>query len=193
MQSALAAIRAEHGVSIPLAVESGSRAWGFQSPDSDYDARFVFVRPVRQLLTPWPARDVIKLPISGELDVNGWELGKALKLLLKGNAVVVEWLRSPLTYAVEPGFREAMLTLAERWVRRDAVARHYLHLGARNYREHVDGRKEVRLKKLFYALRPAVALRWLRRHPDQAVAPMHLPTLLEACDPRRRWRGSSMS
>lgn len=87
---ALARIRAEHGVRIPLAVESGSRAWGFSSPDSDREARFLFVRPAAQLLTPWPPRDVIELPIVGDLDVNGWELGKALKLLLKGNAVVVE-------------------------------------------------------------------------------------------------------
>ena len=99
---ALARIRAEEGSAIPLAVESGSRAWGFPSPDSDWDARFLFVRPVAQHLSPWPLRDVIELPITGDLDVNGWELGKALKLLLKGNAVVVEWLTWPLVSLLFP-------------------------------------------------------------------------------------------
>jgi hypothetical protein len=81
----------EHGVMLPLAVEGGSRAWGFPSPDSDYDCRFVFVRRVEQHLTPWPQRDVIEFPLADDLDANGWDLGKALRLLLKGNAVVIEW------------------------------------------------------------------------------------------------------
>jgi hypothetical protein len=74
----------EHGVAIGLAVESGSRAWGFPSPDIDYDCRFVFIRPLAQYLTPWPRRDVIELPLVDELDVNGWDLTKSLKLLMKG-------------------------------------------------------------------------------------------------------------
>lgn len=182
VQSALARIRAEQGVAIPLAIESGSRAWGFPSPDSDWDARFLFVRPVAQHLTPWPARDVIELPISGDLDVNGWDLGKALTLLLKGNAVVVEWLTSPLVYSVDPVFRDELLAFARRWLRRDAVARHYLHLGRRIDQEFLAGREAVKLKKLFYALRPAAALRWLRLHPGAAVAPMSFLTLMDEID-----------
>ena len=85
----------EHGVHLPLAVESGSRAWGFPSPDSDYDCRFVYVRPTATHLTPWPQRDVIEFALEDDLDANGWDLAKALRLLLKGNAVIVEWLRSP--------------------------------------------------------------------------------------------------
>jgi predicted nucleotidyltransferase len=96
VDSALAAIRQEHGVRIPLAIESGSRAWGFPSPDSDYDCRFLFVRPAEELVTLWLPRDVIELPLSSELDINGWDLRKALTLLLKGNAVVLEWLTSPI-------------------------------------------------------------------------------------------------
>jgi hypothetical protein len=86
----LEAIRRKHGVTIPLAIESGSRAWGFPSPDSDYDCRFVFIRPIEHYLTPWPDRDVIETPIEGDLDANGWDLGKALTLMLKGNAVIIE-------------------------------------------------------------------------------------------------------
>ncbi len=179
----LDAICAEHEVAIPLAIESGSRAWGFPSPDSDYDCRFVFVRPVSQHLSPWPRRDVIETPLDGDLDVNGWELGKAVKLLLKGNAVIIEWLRSPILYRGESWFRDAFLDFAERHADRDLIARHYLHLGERQRRVHFSDGQRVAGKKIFYALRPAAALRWLRLHPDEAVAPMHFPTLMAECDP----------
>jgi predicted nucleotidyltransferase len=181
----LADVRAIEGVAIPLAIESGSRAWGFPSPDSDYDCRFVFVRPLDQYLTPWPRRDVIETPLEGELDVNGWDLGKALKLLLKGNAVIVEWLTSPIAYGVDETFRQEFLDLAAEVVDRAATARHYLHLGTRQRRTYFTDEKDVPLKKLFYVVRPAAALRWLMLHPGAAVAPMHFQTLIAECDPPR--------
>lgn len=179
----LTSICETEAVAIPLAIESGSRAWGFASPDSDYDCRFVFVRPIIQHLSPWPRRDVIETPLEGDLDVNGWELGKALKLLLKGNAVIIEWLRSPIVYRGEAWFRDAFLDFADRFANRDLIARHYLHLGERQRRVHFGDGKLVPQKKIFYALRPAATLRWLRLHPDQSVAPMHFPTLMAECAP----------
>jgi uncharacterized protein len=178
----LAAVGAEQGVSIPLAVESGSRAWGFPSPDSDYDCRFIFVRPIDQYLSPWQQRDVIETPLESDLDVNGWELGKALKLLLKGNAVIIEWLRSPIIYRGDAQFREEFLAFATQFANRDLVGRHYLHLGERQRRTYFSCGKAVPQKKIFYALRPAAALRWLRLHPGQAVAPMHFATLMAESD-----------
>jgi uncharacterized protein len=175
----------DEGVRILWAIESGSRAWGFPSPDSDYDCRFIYVRPADAYLSLWPPRDVIETPLVGDLDINGWDLGKAIKLMLKGNAVALEWLRSPLVYRGDPGFRDAMLALAARHVDRDAVARHYLHLGERQRRTYFGDGKSIAVKKLFYALRPAAALRWMRMHPETAVPPMHFPTLMAECDPPR--------
>jgi uncharacterized protein len=114
--------------------------------------------------------------------VNGWELGKALKLLLKGNAVIIEWLKSPITYCGDAQFREEFLAFATQFTNRDLIGRHYLHLGERQRRTYFGDGKAVPQKKIFYALRPAAALRWLRLHPDQAVAPMHFPTLIEESD-----------
>lgn len=176
-------VEREHDVRILLAIESGSRAWGFPSPDSDYDCRFLFLRRRDDYLSPWLKRDVIEHPIEDELDVSGWELGKALKLLLKGNAVVVEWLTSPIVYRSDATLREALLALAGASSNRTGVARHYLHLGEKQRRSYFADGKPVRLKKLFYALRPAAALRWLRLHPEAAIAPMHFPTLMAQCDP----------
>jgi predicted nucleotidyltransferase len=175
--------QAEHGVAIPLAIESGSRAWGFPSPDSDYDCRFVYVRPIARHLTPFPARDVIEYPLDGDIDANGWDLAKAIRLLLKGNAVIVEWLRSPIVYRGEAWFRDGFLDFARRAATREAIGRHYLHLGERQRRVYFGDGAAVPQKKIFYALRPAATLRWLIQRPDQAIAPMHFPTLMAECDP----------
>lgn len=173
----------QHRVFLPLAIESGSRAWGFASPDSDYDCRFVYVRRAVDHITPWASRDVIELPFEGDLDVNGWDLRKALQLLLKGNAVIVEWLCSPVVYRGQAWFRDEFLAFAREAASREAVCRHYLHLGERQRRVYFGDGTNVPQKKIFYALRPAAALRWLRMHPAEAVAPMHFPTLMEECDP----------
>ncbi len=176
----LRAVAVEHGVAIPLAVESGSRAWGFPSPDSDYDCRFVYVRPARHYLTPWLPRDVIEHAPAGLLDVNGWDVRKAVALLVKGNAVILEWLTSPVVYGGDERLRAELLALADRVTDRAAVGRHYLHVGRSQRARFLlpDGR--IPRKKLFYAVRPALALHWLREHPAAVVPPMHLAGLLAA-------------
>jgi len=178
IRARLAAIATEQTVAIPLAVESGSRAWGFPSPDSDYDCRFVFVRPLHRHLTLFPERDVIEEPLTPLLDINGWELAKAITLMLKGNAVILEWLGSPLVYRAERRFVDDFLALAETVVDRAMIARHYLHLGLGQRRAHLGDPAAVAGKKLFYTLRPALALRWLRVNPQRRVPPMDLASLL---------------
>jgi predicted nucleotidyltransferase len=179
----LKSIELDHQVRIGLAVESGSRAWGFPSPDSDFDCRFLFVRRAADYLSPWQRRDVIEIELDRELDINGWELGKALKLMLKGNAVILEWLRSPILYSGDVRFHQDLAALASRYSDRNGIARHYLHLGERQRHTYFADGKQVALKKLFYALRPAAALRWMRLHPEANVPPMHFPTLMAECDP----------
>lgn len=179
----LMAIQGEHRVHIPLAIESGSRAWGFPSPDSDYDCRFIFVRRLDDYLSLFDKPDVIEMPLDGDLDVNGWELAKSIRLMLKGNAVVIEWLTSPIVYNADDWFRQTFLAFAQRVACKERIARHYLHLGERQRHAYFADDKEVRLKKLFYVLRPAAALRWLRLHANESVAPMHFPRLMQECDP----------
>jgi uncharacterized protein len=171
----------EHAT-VLLAIESGSRAWGFPSPDSDYDCRFIYVRRRDDYLALFAPRDVIELPTDPVLDVNGWDLAKALRLLLKGNAVVIEWLTSPFVYTGEARFRDEAMALARQAAHPTAIARHYLHLGERQRRTYFADTRAIPLKKMVYALRPAVALRWLRLHPAEAVAPMHFPTLVATSD-----------
>jgi uncharacterized protein len=181
VQARLDGVVADHNVTILWAIESGSRAWGFPSPDSDFDCRFVYVRPARDQIRLDPHRDVIETPLTPVLDVNGWDLAKALKLLLKGNAVILEWLASPILYRGDTAFRDDVLALADQVADRCLIVRHYAHLCARQWERHGDGR-EVRLKKLFYALRPAMSLRWLALNEARAVPPMSFIETMDQCD-----------
>lgn len=175
-------IEAEEGARVLLAIESGSRAWGFHSPDSDYDVRFVYARPIDWHLSVEPGRDVIERPISGELDVSGWDLRKTLGLILGSNAVALEWLQSPVTYLEAEGFRDDLIAFGREALRRRPVMWHYLRLAERQV-ERVRGPEGVRLKKFLYVLRPALALRWLRLRPEAAVPPMDMGRLLAETDP----------
>ena len=168
-------IERSESVRILLAVESGSRAWGFPSPDSDYDVRFLYARPRDWYLSIDSRRDVIECPIEDVLDINGWDIRKALHLLLKANPVLAEWLTSPIRYREDAAVVTALRDLAMRTGSRRPARHHYLRLGQSQYEKELAGRDTVRLKRYFYALRPALALRWLRMRPD--APPMDLPSL----------------
>jgi uncharacterized protein len=178
----LADIVLREKVKVLWAIESGSRAWGFPSPDSDYDCRFVYLRSRESYLGLFQPRDVIETPLTPVLDVNGWDLQKAIKLLLKGNAVIIEWLTSGNVYRGDPEFQRDFLDLAGAVANRGRIANHYLHL-AYSMRGRVFGEgHEPKLKKLFYVLRPAMALRWLRQRPGQTIAPMNFQELCAGAD-----------
>lgn len=174
----LVALAADENVRVLAAVESGSRAWGFHSPDSDFDIRFIYARRPEDYLRLRPVRDVIEQPIVDLIDLGGWDIAKALRLMARGNAVVAEWLSSPIVYAEESGFREAFLPLVNDWRSQFGDVAHYYGLARRQWAAFIDGRDIVNLKKYFYVIRPVVALNWLRERPDQPP-PMNLPALLE--------------
>lgn len=174
-------IERSRDVRILLAVESGSRAWGFPSPDSDYDARFIYVHRPEWYLSLQPGRDVIELPIEEDLDITGWDLRKALNLLLKPNPVMLEWLSSPIRYTFDAAWCDAVKTIAGRTVHGTACIHHYLHLGEGQWNQHVADRVAVNYKKYFYVLRPALAIRWVRLGLD-GPPPMNLQALLAGLD-----------
>ena len=152
-------IEKQENVRILLAVESGSRAWGFASPDSDYDVRFIYVRQRDAYLQLEKHRDVIELPIEGELDINGWDLDKTLRLLHGSNPTLFEWFSSPIVYRETP-FADEFRTIMQRYFSSKRGLSHYLSMAVSNYREYLKG-DMVRAKKYFYVLRPILACRWI--------------------------------
>ena len=177
----LRALEADEGVRIVLAVESGSRAWGFASTDSDYDVRFVYVRPASHYLSirVEDRRDVIERPIDGEIDLNGWDLRKALRLLARTNPAIVEWLQSPITYVERGRFRIDARNLLPALYSPVRGLHHYRQMALGNHRSYLRGER-VRLKKYLYALRPLLAARWIEARGTPA--PMAFADLLGATE-----------
>ena len=154
-------IERDHQVSVLFACESGSRGWGFASPDSDYDVRFIYVHRLPWYLGVERQRDVIEVPISSELDISGWELRKALQLMRASNPVLLEWLRSPVVYRDEQAWSQRLRGLAEQYFSPVRGYHHYLSMARKTMAHHLSG-DSVRYKKYFYALRPLLAARWIR-------------------------------
>lgn len=163
---ALAQIEREHDVRVLLAVESGSRAWGFASPDSDYDVRFVYAHREDWYLSVFEQRDVIERMLPGDLDVSGWDLRKTLRLFSKCNLALNEWLGSPLVYSEIAGFRTELAALVPVFFNPIAGIHHYRSTAEGALNDNlVDG--QIRLKKLFYVLRPLLACRWIEKSLTQ--------------------------
>ncbi len=168
-------IEAEHGVKILYALESGSRAWGFESSDSDYDVRFIYAHPKDWYLNILPKRDVIEYPIIDEFDYSGWDLRKSLFLMNKSNPVLFEWLKSPIVYARDDFCYAALDGLAARYFSPISSAYHYLHMADGNYRKYLKD-DMVKIKKYFYVLRPLLACLWIEKYEQSP--PMEFDRLL---------------
>lgn len=170
----LKSIEHQFDVRILYACESGSRAWGFASSDSDYDVRFVYVHKADYYLSIDDLRDVIEVPINGLLDINGWELRKALRLFRKSNAPLYEWLQSPIVYAADTAFVSEMKALMPTYFSPHAGMHHYLSMAKGVFESELSG-EIVKLKRYFNALRPVLAAKWIA--DIKSVPPMDLKSL----------------
>lgn len=170
----LSMIEKTHSVKIIYACESGSRAWGFASPDSDYDVRFIYTRPLNEYLSIAEKKDTIELPVNEVLDIGGWDLRKVLQLFLKSNPPLYEWLQSPIHYIDNDALTTDLLSLASRYFSARAACHHYVSMAKNTFDAELLG-NQVRIKKYFYALRPLLAAIWIV--DKQAPAPMEFKTL----------------
>ena len=157
--------RREH-VRILHAVESGSRAWGFASKDSDYDVRFVYMRRVEDYLRLNAYRDVIEWQLDEVLDINGWDLKKALIHFAKGNVTLFEWSGSPVVYRTTKEWKQ-ISDAAKQYFSIKAGAYRYYGTAKSTYENHLKGER-VRYKKYFYALRPLLAALYIERFHEMA-------------------------
>ena len=175
IEKKLVEIEAKEHVRVLHCVESGSRAWGFASPDSDYDVRFIYVRRVEDYLRLEKTRDVIEWQLDDTLDINGWDLQKALRLLHKSNPTLFEWNSSPIVYLTTEDWQRLSATINEYFLEKAGLY-HYLSTAKKNYREYLKG-ETVRLKKYFYVLRPLLACRWIMA--EETPPPMLFSELMD--------------
>ena len=183
-------LEAAEGVRVLLAVESGSRAWGFESPDSDFDVRLVYVRPIEYYLRLQSTRDVLEWRLDEVLDVSGWDLDKALRLMRGANPSLFEWLASPIVYAEDSAFA-AVRDLAADCFSPVSSAHHYLSMartgmsgltGTTRMADKADkaavAGETIRLKKCLYAMRAILASRWVVA--ERVPVPMLFRDLVDA-------------
>lgn len=177
----LAAIEQAHGVEVLFAAESGSRAWGFASADSDFDVRFVYRHPAAWYVGLSEPRDVIEYPLDDQLlDVAGWDLRKALRLLLRSNPPLHEWLVSPIVYREQQGVGAAMRDLFERFADPRRLLHHYVSM-ARGQRDLLGPKATVRRKRYLYIARPLLAVRLLAG--GHWPPPMAIGALMQTASP----------
>jgi len=162
IQNQLTDLEQSENIQILYACESGSRAWGFPSADSDYDVRFIYLQKTEWYLSVDEGRDVIEKDVSNQIDLSGWDLKKALKLFRKSNPPLFEWLGSPIVYLEKYSVANKLRALLPEFYSPVSCMHHYFHMAEGNYRQYLKGDR-VWVKKYFYVLRPILACKWIEQ------------------------------
>jgi len=166
-----------HDIKILYACESGSRAWGFASTDSDWDVRYIYVHRLDWYLKIDEKKDSQEEILPNDIDLAGWELKKALRLFRKSNPPMLEWLRSPIVYLDQFSTADKLRALMKDYFNPKSCLHHYLHMAEGNYQAYLL-KEIVRIKKYFYVLRPILACDWILQ--TNTMAPVEFDKLLES-------------
>lgn len=172
IESTLRQIEIDNGLEVLFAVESGSRMWGFASPNSDYDVRFVYRRRPKHYLAVTPKDDPDLVFAEGDIDAVGWDIRKFLRLVGGSNPAAFEWLTAEIPYRRHAEFYDQLGAMWQ-FLNPFKLGHHYLSMARHNYREHMrDGTApSVRLKKYLYITRPLLCLHWLHENNRSGLTP----------------------
>lgn len=173
----LSRIESQYDVKIILAIESGSRAWGFHSPNSDYDVRFIYTHPQNHYLSIEKHRDVIEEMLPNDLDISGWDLPKALNLLAKSNPPLLEWFHSPIVYQSRPTQLQPLKNLLKTYFSLTTCQYHYINMATTNLTKATVG-DQIILKKYLYVLRPILACLYIEKY--KSIPPVEFQQLVKA-------------
>ena len=168
-------IEKTENVKVLYCIESGSRAWGFASPDSDYDVRFIYIRPMEYYLSFDKKRDVIEYELNDVYDISGWDIAKALPLLHSSNPTLFEWIQSPIVYYTSKEW-EKVVSISDKYFSKKSALYHYLNTAKTNIKVYLS-KVPLKLKKYFYVLRPLLCCKWIMEYNEKP--PMLFSTLCE--------------
>ncbi len=171
VRSHLRRLEQERDLRVVFACESGSRAWGFASSNSDFDVRFIFVRPAAQYLRLRPPADAFDIHGENDLDLAGWDIRKAAELMRKSNSPLLEWLDSPIVYEADGVVSGRLVKLRQRYFDAKKSVYHYLSLAGNVWDKYISGHPEPVRKKYLYALRPLACVRYINIHQRQPPTP----------------------
>jgi len=169
----------ENDATIMLAVESGSRGWGFASADSDYDIRFVFKRKIDKYLELKKPEDFYSW-MDGDKDYVGFDIYKAYELLLRSNMNVIDWLLFQETIYMDKmkdknGLRKIVLKLFDR---QKYIAHNY-SLCKTNYHKYFvkPAENEPTIKRYIYCIRALLSAQYCTE--NDTIAPINFYDLIE--------------
>lgn len=178
IKQVLEQIESDYKVKILYACETGSRAWGFPSPDSDYDIRFIYRHERDWYLSLNNKKDTIEF-MKDDLDITGWDLRKCLKLLKKSNVPLIERFQSPIEYYSKEDFEKNFKKLIRKYYSPIASFYHHYSLAIKFWEE-LKEENEIRLKSYFYLTRSLLSCNWIIK--DNTVLPMHIEGLMKYID-----------
>lgn len=167
-------VEAERDLRVLFACESGSRAWGFASDDSDFDVRFIYVRPAKDYVKLRPSVDAFDLHGDNDLDLAGWDVRKTAELMRKSNGPLLEWIDSPIIYEADADFHGRLRELREMYFDPKKAIYHYLSLAGGVWSKYIEGVAQPKRKKYLYVLRPLACVRFIEQHGSQP------PTLFQS-------------
>lgn len=173
----LHAIEYKYDIKILLAVESGSRAWGFESDNSDWDVRFIYVHKPEWYFKVEQQRDVIEHVYEDDVDLVGWELRKALDLFRRSNPSLLEWLNSPKVYYEDPEFVKRIREVEKDYFNPIKAMYHYNHIYIKHDERYLQ-RQGYPMKRFMYYLRGILACKWIES--NKSLPPVSFKELLDA-------------
>ena len=163
----LRAVEREHELRVVFACESGSRAWGFASNDSDFDVRFIYVRPPQTYLMLNPPKDAFDLHGDDDYDLAGWDIRKATELMRKSNPPLLEWIDSPIIYECDQAIATRLTELRDIYFDPKKSAYHYHSLASGIWGKFLKDNADPIRKKYLYALRPLACVLYIEQHGKQ--------------------------
>lgn len=169
-------IERKYDVKILLAVESGSRAWGFASKDSDWDVRFIYVHKPEWYFSVDEQRDVIEEVFDKDIDAVGWDIKKALTLLKRSNPSLMEWINSPIVYRAEDDFTSRLKQLAQGFFNPTKSMYHYQRIYVKHDERYLQ-KQGYPMKRFMYYLRGILACQWIEKY--QTLPPVSFKELYE--------------
>jgi len=141
----------KHKIKVVWAIESGSRAWGFASEDSDYDLRCIHIGKLDDYLGLLPSPQQVNLTTE-VLDLESWDIRKFAELTLKSNPQIAEWLRSPIVYIDSP-IRKQLKKYFDEGCSLEFLRQHYIRMAKQNYHKYMRIGMSYSCKKYLYVLR----------------------------------------
>lgn len=181
-------IEREYGIRVLYAAESGSRAWGTHSETSDFDVRFIYIRPREDYLRLEKVRDVLEFPIEDDWDMSGWDLFKTLQLLHSANSQIYEWFASPVVY-VDEGFSQRFRPLLDAYYSVKTSVYHYLHQADMKMKQQQRA-EDTKVKHYLYRFQHLAAAKWILAH--RAPVPVSYRELVKWLPEEARSRALEM-